>query len=101
MVLGVKNPSASAQDTREMVQCLGKLGRSLGGRNGNPLQCSCLVDFMDRGAWWAVVHRVAKSQTWLSTHTHTHTHTLINLDNNFTHKILTLRNIVYSVMLNL
>ena len=30
---------------------------------------------MDRGAWWATVHGVAKSQTLLSTHTHTHTHT--------------------------
>ena len=30
---------------------------------------------MDRGAWWATVHRVAKSQTPLSIHEHTHTHT--------------------------
>ena len=30
---------------------------------------------MDRGAWWATVYGVAKSQTRLSTHTHTHTHT--------------------------
>ena len=36
------------------------LGRSLGERNGNPLQCSCLENSMDRGAWWATVHRVAK-----------------------------------------
>ena len=40
-------------------------GRSPGGRHGNPLQCSCLENPMDRGAWWATVHRVAKSQTWL------------------------------------
>ena len=37
---------------------------------------------MDRGAWWATVHKVAKSQTQLSdfthTHTHTHTHTIGN-----------------------
>ena len=31
--------------------------------NGNPLQSSCLENFMDRGAWWATVHGVAKSQT--------------------------------------
>ena len=31
--------------------------------HGNPLQYSCLENPMDRGAWWATVHRVAKSQT--------------------------------------
>ena len=39
--------------------------RSLGGRNGNPLQYSCLESSMDRGACWATVHEVAKSWTWL------------------------------------
>ena len=34
--------------------------------NGNPLQYSCLEDFMDRGAWWDMVHGVTKSQTHLS-----------------------------------
>ena len=34
--------------------------------NGNPLQYSCLENSMDRGAWWATVHGVTKSQTWLS-----------------------------------
>ena len=38
-------------------------GRSPGGGHGNPLQYSCLENPMDRGAWQAVVHRVAKSQT--------------------------------------
>ena len=33
--------------------------------NGNPLQYSCLENPMDRGAWWAAVHGVARSQTWL------------------------------------
>ena len=42
------------------------LGRSPGEGNGNPLQYSCLEDSMDRGAWRAVVHGVAKSRTWLS-----------------------------------
>ena len=36
------------------------LGRSLGGGNGNPLKHSCLENPMDRGAWWAKVHGVAK-----------------------------------------
>ena len=40
--------------------------RSHGVGNGNPLQYSCLENLMDRGAWWATVHRVAKSQTRLS-----------------------------------
>ena len=38
-------------------------GRSPGGGHGNPLQYSCLGNPMDRGAWRAAVHRVAKSQT--------------------------------------
>ena len=32
--------------------------RSPGKRNGNPLQCSCQENLMDRGAWWAIVHGV-------------------------------------------
>ena len=39
--------------------------------HGNPLQCSCLENPMDRGAWWATVHGVPKSQTWLSDWAHT------------------------------
>ena len=42
------------------------LGRSPGEGNGNPLQYSCLENSMDRGAWWATVHGVAKSWTGLS-----------------------------------
>ena len=44
------------------VRSLGQ-GRSLGKGNGNPLQYSCLENSMDRGAWWATVHGVAKSGT--------------------------------------
>ena len=40
-------------------------GRFPGGRNSNPLQYSGLGNPMDRGAWWATVHGVAKSQTQL------------------------------------
>ena len=42
------------------------LGRSPGEENGNSLQYSCLENSMDRGAWWATTHGVAKSQTQLS-----------------------------------
>ena len=41
-------------------------GRSPGGGHDNPLQFSCLENPMDRGAWWATVHGVTKSQTRLS-----------------------------------
>ena len=41
-------------------------GRSPGERKGNPLHYSWLEKSMDRGAWWATVHGVTKSQTWLS-----------------------------------
>ena len=41
-------------------------GNSLGEGNGNPLQYSCLENPMDRGAWWATVHGVAKSRARLS-----------------------------------
>ena len=42
------------------------LGRSPGEGNGNPPQYSCLDNPMDRGAWQAIVHGIAKSQTRLS-----------------------------------
>ena len=45
--------------------------------NGTPLQYSCLENPMDGGAWWAAVHGVAKSRTWLSDFTFTfHVHAL-------------------------
>ena len=37
------------------------LGRQLGERNDNPLQCSCLENSMEKGTWWATAHRVAES----------------------------------------
>ena len=39
---------------------------STGGGHGNPLQCSCLENPMDRGTWWAAVHGLTKSRTRLS-----------------------------------
>ena len=45
--------------------------------DGTPLQYSCLENPMDGGAWWAIVHGVAKNQTWLSDFTFTfHFHAL-------------------------
>ena len=48
------------------------LGKSSGEGNGNPLQYSCLENSMDGGAWWATVHRVAKSWTRLNDFTSLH-----------------------------
>ena len=58
----VKNPLVNVGDSRDMGSIPGS-GRSLGEGNGNPLQYSCLENPIDRGAWWATVHGVAKSQT--------------------------------------
>ena len=72
MVPVVKNPPINAGDIRDAGSIPG-LGRSPGGKHGNPLQYSCMENALDRGAWWATVHRVAKSRTllkWLSMHTH-------------------------------
>ena len=64
VALGIKNLPANAGDTRDSSLIPGT-GRSPGGSHGNPLQYSCLENPMDRGASWATVHRVAKSQTRL------------------------------------
>ena len=59
-------------DSKEFTCKAGDLGfiprlrRSLGVGYGNSLQYSCLENPMDRGAWWAIVHGVAKSRTQLS-----------------------------------
>ena len=57
VVLLVKNPPANAGDIRDMDSISG-LGRSSGGGHGNQLQYSCLENPMDRGSWWAIVHRL-------------------------------------------
>ena len=75
MALVVKNPPASAGDIGDNSLIPG-LGRSPGGGHDNPLQYVSLENPMDRGAWWAIVHRVTKvikSRTQLkqfSTHTY-------------------------------
>ena len=52
-----KNLPANARDLRDTGLIPGS-GSSPGGGNGTPLQKSCLENPMDRGTWWATVHRV-------------------------------------------
>ena len=59
-----KNPPDNTEDTRD-VSLIHGLGRSPGIGRGNPLQCSCLENPMDRGDRQATVHRVTKSRTQL------------------------------------
>ena len=54
-----KEPARRAEDPGSVPG----LGRSFGGGQGYPLQFSCMENSMDRGAWWAAVHGVAKSWT--------------------------------------
>ena len=79
-----KNRIPSYQDLHDLGHCLGGsdgkesacnagdpgsipgLGKSPGEGNGTPPQYSCLENPMDRGAWWAAVHGVTKTRTWLS-----------------------------------
>ena len=64
--------SLVAQIVKASAYSVGDLGsipeseRSPGEGNGNPLQYSCLGNPMDGGTWWATVHGVTKSLTWLS-----------------------------------
>ena len=61
----VKNLSASAGDIGDVGSIPGS-GRSPEVGNGNPLQYSCLGNPMNGGAWWVIVHGVAKNRTRLS-----------------------------------
>ena len=58
----VKNPLVNAVDTGD-AGSIPELGRSPKKGTGHPLQYSYLENSMDRGAWWATVHGVTKSQT--------------------------------------
>ena len=66
VVLVIKNPPANARNIRDVGSIPG-LGRSSGGRHGNPLHYSCLENPMDRGAWRAIVHGVIRVGHSLST----------------------------------
>ena len=76
VTLVVKNPPANAGD----VGLIPGSGRSPGEGNGIPLQYSCLGNPMDREAWWAIVHGVAKSWTGPK---HLNTHNVFVLVWNF------------------
>ena len=69
--------SCSAGDMRDLVSVPGS-GRFPGGKNGYTLQYSCWENPVDRRTWWATVHRVAKSWTWLSCWTNTQLRLFIN-----------------------
>jgi len=71
----VEGPPANAGDARNTGLIPG-LGRSPGGGNGSPFQCSCLENSMDRGAWRATVHGGPKRLD-PTEHICTHTHTQI------------------------
>ena len=71
VALLVKTPPANAGDIRDTGSIPG-LGRSPGGKHGNPLQYSFLENAWDRAAWLATVHGVPQSQTWLSDLAGTH-----------------------------
>ena len=64
VVLVVKNPPVNVGDVRDLG-LIPQSGRSPGAGHGNPCQYSCLENLMDREAWWATIHRVAKSWTRL------------------------------------
>ena len=73
VALVVKNPPAKAEDLRDVVSSP-KSGRSPGEGNGNPLQYSCLGNPLNRGAWQATVHGVAKESRHTERLNHTTTH---------------------------
>ena len=75
MVQLIKPSPGNAGDTRDTSLIPG-LERSPGKGNGNTLQYSCLENSMDRGAWRAIVHGVARTQLSVCTHTRTHTRTV-------------------------
>ena len=64
LVMNLPDNAGDPRDTGLIPGCR----RSAAEGNGNPLQYSCLEIFMDRAAWWATVHGVAKSQTPLCAH---------------------------------
>ena len=78
----VKNPPAKTGDARDVGSIPGS-GRSPGGGNGNSLQYSCLENSMDKGAWQATVHEVAKSWSDMAVNmcvcAHIHTHTVTKI----------------------
>ena len=70
-LLVVNDVPANAGDARDMGSNHG-WGRSPGGGNGNLLQYSCLENSMERGAWWAAIHGVARLKHYWATGAHIH-----------------------------
>ena len=63
-LVGCSPRGSEESDTTERLHFHFSLS-CIGEWNGNPLQCSCLENPSDGGAWWAVVYGVAQSRTWL------------------------------------
>ena len=85
-MLVVKNPSTNAGDVRDVDSIPGS-ERSPGGGHSNPFQYSCLENPMDRRAWWAIVYRVAKSQTPLKQFSTAQHDTSESYHNSYVHTI--------------
>ena len=84
-------------DNAENVGSVPGTGRLPGGRNGYQLQCSCMENSMDRGAWQQnTAHSVANSWTQLSTNTHTHTHTQTHIKDTRRHDSILFFIFIYS-----
>ena len=66
MAQWTKNLPVVQEETQELAGLIPGLGRYPGEGSGNPLQCSCLENSMDKGDWQATVHGVTKSQTQLN-----------------------------------
>ena len=77
VALAVKNPPSNAGNIKD-ISLIPGLGRSPEAGHGNPPQHSCPENPMNRGAWWATVHRVTKSWTWLK-QLSMHTITMISI----------------------
>ena len=63
-------PVTTFENQTNCLGCLPIPNMQIGEGNGSPLQCSCLEGPVDRAAWWAAVHGVAKGRTWLSDFIH-------------------------------
>ena len=79
VALVVKEPACQSR-RRKRCRFSPRVRRSPGGGHGNPLQCSCLENPVDRGAFRATVHRVAQKQSDLTEHICARTHTRTDMD---------------------
>ena len=77
MAVVVKNAPANARGARDVSSVPG-LGRSPGVGNDNLLQNPCLGNPMDRGGWWATVHRISKESNMTESTLHTRMYSLLH-----------------------